>query len=88
MLEEQNKKTLIIISVDNPLADPVDLPLFSFHLQKGIEVTLSTMKKSPLDHSMGLLVKKEEGSLSRSISTARRERFCQPRHLLYGELLL
>lgn len=47
-------KHVMVLSIDNPLADPVDEVLVGFHKKKGSQVSLIAIEKEPL--SMGAFV--------------------------------
>ena len=50
--------TLLITNIDNPLADPADRKLLSYHRSSGADVTIQCIERI-LDESMGLLVEEE-----------------------------
>ena len=56
----QGIKTMTIILVDNPLADPFDAELIGFHDQQRAEITLKCTEKTEPGEKVGVVVRQKE----------------------------
>ena len=64
VLKKWKKEGISLISilpVDNPLADPIDLRFFSFHLDGGFDLTVKVVERESLKEKVGFLVETEQG---------------------------
>ena len=53
---------ILVLPIDNPLADPFDVDFLGYHAHVNANVSLKCIRRSFLDDKMGLLACKEDGS--------------------------